>query len=459
MNRASQCGVRTLHTMTFAGAWALAACLLAIPSAVRAQSSDSGSLGDIARQVRSQKTSTADPGQAQQIADELSEDQNHADDAPGGFKTYNAGDYTLWVPAPFKVSGHDDAGVVLTGPMVGSKQPFLVVGSPFVLPPGAPDEAFHDAAAHFSNMYTDKATCTLATAGSRSAYECSLAVAQLNGTRVSGNAWLLRSGNTVYPVLCAAPSDSHNRDYLNGNRNGFKENAREGLEHEEQDVRAVWQKCDTAFQSIRPNEQKAQEAGKTPASAGASTVVAANASPAPKQSPAQPTAALQSQASTVPAGFKIHAFNYCKSRNECYDASVLVPAEAKLVSSNCKEYIFETKIQGTAFLLMTGPEGGECDGQSASGPDLVRWSQLVDPENKRAPGTYSTISSQTTKQDGKPAVITTLGFRKGMDSYMGKRIEVENNGVTLVAGCIAARDHFDDGDAVCTAMITSMLLP
>jgi len=472
MIRASHPPVRMFHPIGFARAWAIAASLLMIPFAVSAQTSQSGSLGDVARQVRAQKTSSADSAQAQQIADELSEDQNHRDDAPAGFKTYNAGDYTLWIPAPFKVSGHDDAGVVLTGPMVGSKQPFVLVGTPFVLPSEAPDDAFREAATHFSNMYSQKATCTQASAGSHSAYECSLALALLNGTRVSGNAWLLRSGSTVYPVLCAAPSDSNNRDSLNGTRDGAKENAREGLDREEQDVRAVWRKCETAFQSIRPAEKKVQPAVAQAGGASApgpqaqavpSKVPAGAGAPAPSVTDtaraAAPAAMQQQQASTVPAGFKIHAFNYCKSQNECWDASVLVPADAKLVSSNCKEYIFETKIQGTTFLLMAGPEGGECGGQNANGPDLVRWSQLVDPEAKRAPGTYSTISSQITKQDGKPAIITTLGFRRGLESWMGKRLEIESNGVSLAVGCLAPRDHFDDGDAVCTTLITSLLLP
>jgi hypothetical protein len=439
--------------------WAIAACLTLIPCALLAQDSQSGSLADIARQVRAQKQSGADPNQAQQTANELSEDQNRGDDAPGGFKTYNAGDYTLWMPAPFKVSGHDDSGVVLTGPSVGSKQTLVLIGTPFILASGAPDDAFRDAAAHFSNLYTQKATCSQATAaGNRSAYECSLAVAQLSGIRVSGNAWFLRSGNTVYPVLCAAPSDSNYRDAVNNTRNPFRDNARDGLNREEQDVRGVWQKCETAFQSIRPKE------GKQPQSVAQANTAAPGAAPtvaAPAPAPVQPASApvAQAPASTVPAGFKIHAFNYCRNRNECWDASVLVPTDAKLISSSCKEYIFETKIHATDFLLMAGPEGGECDGQNGNGPDIVRWSQLVDPETKRAPGTYSTISSQTTTLDGKPAIITTLGFRKGMDSWMGKRIEIESNGVPLVVGCIAPRDHFDDGDSVCSAMISSLLLP
>lgn len=162
-------------------------------------------------------------------------------------------------------------------------------------------------------------------------------------------------------------------------------------------------------------------------------------------------------ASTIPAGFKVHAFNYCKNRTECWNASVLVPADAQLVSSACKQSAFETKVQGTTFLLMAGPTAAECDGNA--GPDQVRWKQLVDPENRRAPGTYSLVSSLNTSLAGKPAVVTTMTFRKGLDSWMGKRGEVESNGVPLVVGCMAPRDHFADGDGVCSRLIESLVLP
>ena len=145
----------------------------------------------------------------------------------------------------------------------------------------------------------------------------------------------------------------------------------------------------------------------------------------------------------------------CSGVQHCFNASILIPVDAKLVSSDCKQSIFETKIQGTPFLLMAGP--ATCDG--AGGPNLVRWNQLVDPETKRPPGTYNLISSQSTKIDGRAANVVTIGFRKGLDSFMGKRIEVESNGIPLVVGCIAARDNFPDGDAACSTMMNSLQMP
>ncbi len=470
-------GVRGGMIATWTMAAMMGASLLLIAPAASAQS---GSLADAARQARAQRqTQPNSANSAQQVADELSEDQN--DDAPGGFKTYNAGDYKLWVPAPYKVEGHDDAGVVLGGPMVGVKHPMVLVGTPIAVHWKNNDEAFLETATQFSHLYTQTATCAKSTVAGLGAFECGLAAANLLGQRVGGNAVFVLSAGNIYPVFCVAPTDSRSRDIINNPHvnNGVKEWSRETLQREEADTKSVWQKCDTVFQSIRvrptvkPDNAQQQAgpavaavSGKAPAPSGATGAEApptvAVAATGTHQDAAQavqaaPTPGSAPALSTVPAGFKVHAFNYCKSANQCWNASVLVPADAKLVSSTCKQYIFESKVQGTAFLLMAGPANGECDG--SGGPDPVRWNQLVDPESKRAPGTYNTISSQNTNLDGKPAIITTMSFRRGLDSWEGKRVEVENNGVALVAGCLAPRDHFADGEAVCSTLIGSLQLP
>jgi hypothetical protein len=457
MSRVLDATAQNPRITSFLLGWAIAASLLLIPAAVWAQTQQSGSLADVARQVRAQKGQPgAGPSSAQQVADQLSDDQNRSDDAPGGFKTYNAGDYSLWVPAPYKVGAHDHAGVVLEGPTVGNKRSLLMVGIPFLLPPGAGDDAFRDSATQFSHLYSKNTTCNKMAAGNHAAYECSLAVAELSGTRVSGKVWFLRSASTVYPVLCATPSESYNRAGVKSQRAVSKENTPETLEREDPDVKGLWQKCETAFQSIRPKEVKAQQ---VMAQAGA-TGSAAGSAVAAGQSGTQAAATLANpSASSAPAGYKVHPFHYCSGPQQCWDASVLVPAEAQLISSDCKQYVFESKVQGTPFLLMAGPAAGECGDQSSGGPNLVRWKQLADPESKRAPGTYNTISTQVMKLAGKTAAITTMHFRNGLTDWMGKRAEVDSNGVSLVVGCIAPRDHFDDGDAVCSTLIGSLQLP
>ncbi|HET6179793.1 MAG TPA: hypothetical protein VFE61_22920 [Candidatus Sulfotelmatobacter sp.] len=444
------------------------------------QGQQGGSLADAARQARAQKQGQAKPGstQAQQVADQMSEEQNDTG-APGGFKTYNAGDYNVWIPAPYMVEGHDDAGIVLAGPTIGSKRPLILVGTPIVTHWENSDAAFQDAATQFSRLYAQTTQCTKTTVADHAAFKCGMAAATLLGRQMGGNAVFVRGSGTIYPVLCLAPTDSGARDTLNNPRASYQDKlaARDTLAREEQDVRSVWQKCDTVFSSIhvKPGMGKQAEAksgnnsdttanasGTDSASSGAPGSLA-DVARRLKQDPSQaavvaapaPAASPQAQ-TTVPAGFKIHAFQYCSGPRQCWNGSVLVPVDAKLVSSDCNKYVFEVKVQGTPFLLMAGSAGAEC---GTGGPDPVSWNQLADPESKRAPGTYSTISSQVAKIDDKAATITTLSFRKGLTDWMGERAEVENNGVPLVVGCIAPRDRFADGDAVCSALIGSLRLP
>jgi hypothetical protein len=438
--------------------------------------------------VRAQKgQANANSNQAQQVADELSEDQNDGG-APGGFKNYNAGDYKLWVPAPYRVEGHDDAGIVLSGPMVGVKHPVVLVGTPIAAHWQNNDAAFQETATHFSRLYAQSANCEKTTIADHPAYRCGLAAANLLGSQVSGNAVFVLGSGSIFPVFCVTPTDSQSRDIPNDSHvsNGAKALARKAPDREDADSRKVWQQCDTVFQSIRLSVQQragqaagAAAAPETPAqpasaqpgkssaaigagqpSAGGPSLLADAATGSRQgQTQAAPTSSPGEPASTAPPGYKLHPFHYCNGPQQCWDASVLVPADAQLISSDCKQYVFATKVQGMEFLLMAGPARADCDGRSASPANLVRWKQLADPDSARAPGTYSTISSQMTKIEGKPATITTMAFRTGLTEWMGKRVEVESNGVSLVVGCIAQREHFDNGDTVCSTLIGSLQLP
>lgn len=437
--------------------WLMVASLVLTCSAGWGQAAPSGSLADAARQARAQKQSSGDVSQAQQVADELSEDQN--DSAPGGFKTYNSPAYKVSVPAPFTIAGQDDGGTILSGPKYFNTSPLVFVGNAIVIhEPG--EDALNDVATQFVKHYAQSVTCNKSTVAGHPAYSCGLAAANLQGHSVGGNAIFVRIANNVYPLMCVATTESSARDTVNDPHASLKAKlrARQVLVEEDGHIKEVWQRCDTVFASIHFNDN-----------AGAQQEVVQTAKPVTNQGTqvaqaAQPAADVQSAAaspvpqSTAPEGFKIHSFTYCRSANQCWDASIFVPSDAKLVSSTCKQFIFESKIQGTSFLLMAGPAGGEC-GAGNSNADLVRWKQLVDPENKRAPGTYSTISSLSMTVEGKPAAITTMTFRKGLDDWMGKRVEVESNGIPLVVGCIAPREHFADGEAICSAMIASLQLP
>lgn len=479
----------------------LATFSLLVLAGLPARGQDSNSLADIARQARAQKQAQpkAEASQAQQIVDQLAEDQEDKD-APAGFKTYDASSYKLWIPAPYTIDAHDVGGVVLTGPQVGSTRPLVLAGSP-ILQHMEGDDAFHDAATQFARAYAPSANCTKTTVVGRNAYQCSLAGANLLGHSVSGNAVLVQGTIGIVPVLCVANTESRARDILNNPHASYKAKkyAREVMEHEDQDVRTAWQKCDSVFQSIRIKEESASQKTTLAAtnaavdspksapspdaavdSAKAAAPSAAAAPPANAGGPASladiarqlhqpaargmavpappPTVAVQS---TVPAGSKVQAFTYCKNHTQqCWNASVLVPTDAQLVSSDCKQYVFETKVHGAPFVLLMGPAGSEsCPGRNPSDGSTVRWKQLVDSERERDPGTSSTISAEQTNLDGKQAFITQMRFRKGAADWIVKRAEVENNDAHLVVGCMAPKDTFADGDTICSGLIGSLRLP
>src|SRR5882762_1324035 len=82
-----------------------------MPSVAWAQDN---SLGNVARQSRAQKENLqGPPGKAQALVDEMEQEQEEAENAPVGFRTYNAGDYKLRVPFPYELEGRENEGAVL----------------------------------------------------------------------------------------------------------------------------------------------------------------------------------------------------------------------------------------------------------------------------------------------------------------------------------------------------------
>jgi hypothetical protein len=179
--------------------WAQKTLLLLLLLAGAVFSAHAQSLGDLARQARAEKQDQprAQSSQAQQLVNQLVEDQDDTGNAPAGFKTYNAGDYRLWVPAPFTVDGHDAAGVVLANATQGRARSLVLAGNPVVLSAASDDDAFRQMASQFAHVYAQSATCTQTSLANRKAYQCGLAGAKLLGHSVSGKAVFVRGSHSV----------------------------------------------------------------------------------------------------------------------------------------------------------------------------------------------------------------------------------------------------------------------
>jgi|SRR5579864_2999629 len=472
MRQTSHFGIN--DSRVFHGRWMRFALFLC--AAAYAAQAQSGSLAEAARQVRAEKQSQPDEtSKAQQIANDLSEDQNQKGVA-GGFKLYDAGAYKLTLPAPYSTNLHDDGGTVISGPRVGTVVPLTLVGNSIILQ-GDTDDAFRDASVQFARNYAQSANCTQTTVANHNAYQCMLAGANLAGRSVGGTAMFLRDGRNIYPLFCVSTTDSNARDVLNNQYASYlqKMHAKQVLAQETEYAREVWQKCDTVFQSIHfvhggqhplTTSERADAGPGTNVSDRGKAAVSPSLPATDSQSHQSPTtqtvppSLTSSTQASVPSGFKAQPFTYCKGPNNCWDASVLVPSEARLVSSDCKQYIFELTVNGSPLLLLAGPAGGEgCSNNSPGDPNRVRWNELAEPESRRATGAYSTIGTMQATLDGKRALITQIGFRKDLTSWIGKRAEIENNGVPLFVGCMAPRDTFEDVDAICSSWIGSLRLP
>src|SRR5579864_1519192 len=105
------------------------------------QDSDSQSrpLGDVARQTRAQADTNGQPSKAQQLVDEMQREQEEAANAPTGFKSYDAGDYRLFVPFPYSLEGRENGGAVLLGSRLGVTNTEVMAGAPIQIPANLSD--------------------------------------------------------------------------------------------------------------------------------------------------------------------------------------------------------------------------------------------------------------------------------------------------------------------------------
>src|ERR1700730_16828742 len=125
------------------GVLAAAACIVCLSVVSLAQDSDEpNSLGDIARQTRAHVASEPEgkSSKAQDLVDEMQQEQEAAANAPTGFVNYNAGDYRLFVPFPFHLEGRENGGAVLLGSSLGINNTEVLAGTPLPIPPNLSDQ-------------------------------------------------------------------------------------------------------------------------------------------------------------------------------------------------------------------------------------------------------------------------------------------------------------------------------
>src|SRR5580700_3000611 len=188
----------------------LGACLLTASLPVHAQDA-SPSLGDVARQSRSQRQQAdSTPSKAQELADQLQQEQEESENAPVGYKTYNAGDYRLWVPFPYEVEGRDQIGTVLAGSRVGVTNTEVMAGNPLAFPSNLDEGTERNLVSQVARLYSQYPSCAPIKLGERRAYRCGLDKANLMGNEVWGTmVFVIASATTSSVITLAATRIPH----------------------------------------------------------------------------------------------------------------------------------------------------------------------------------------------------------------------------------------------------------
>jgi hypothetical protein len=459
-------------------------------------SNQNGSLADLARQTRAHKQSAPESSssKAQELADQLQQEQEESENAPVGFKTYNAGDYRLWVPFPYEIEGRDQVGTILAGSRVGVTKTEVVVGNPLAFPAGLDEGSERNLLSQVAGLYSQHPSCGPIKIGERRGYRCGLDRAYLMGTEVWGTMVFVIASGSVIPVMCVSPHESN--QCVSHDQFGYhycpQQTTAQMLARQQEDRNST-QACDQViYPSIRLREDYAPRslsaaasgknmnqpgAGKTavkpPATGGPQVVAKSDAGAAPslaevvrtaKQAAAnQPRAKVTLDATDggglPPAGFKSETFSYCERQNFCWHAYVFLPANAVRLKYYAPEFVFEVPFDKDTVLLFAGEAQVSAVNRSSKDPTLALWREINATEGSVADSNLQAATRDEATIAGKPGFLTHFEIKRNDVIWVGVRANVVSRGVELMVGCLAPQKRFGDADEDCSTLIDSLRLP
>ncbi|HLW85934.1 MAG TPA: hypothetical protein VKR60_12025 [Candidatus Sulfotelmatobacter sp.] len=475
------------------------------------------SLADLARKTRAQKQSAQTPGsvsKAQELASQLEQEQEESENAPVGFKTYNAGDYRLWVPFPYEVEGRDEIGTVLAGSRVGVTNTVVMAGNPLSFPPNLDDATERNLVSQVARFYSQSSGCGAIKFGERRAYRCGLNRAWLMGNEVSGTMLFLMGPSSVIPVMCVSPDD--NSKCLTSDKWGYHTCANQNPSWDEvqktkadlltrnQDQRTTAQVCDQViYPSIRLREDLAPRSFSNPASEGTNQpapaktaaklpagggpqAVAKSAEPEAAATPsladvvrhAKESAANQPKAKRKldatdggglpPAGFKSASFSYCQGPDYCWQASLFLPLNAVPTDPRYPEFVYEAplgqdrlsqdKLGQDKVLLFAGFAHISFANRGGKDPSVALWREINADDSVGQSGLQAVTRDEATIA-GMPGFLTHFEIKRNDTIWVGIRANVVSRGVELMVGCLAPKQRFGDADQDCSTLIDSLRLP
>jgi len=369
----------------------VAAALLFCAYGAWAQDSDAqnSSLADTARQNRAQHAaSEGQSSKAQQLVDEMQQEQEASDNAPTGFKSFDAGDYRLFVPFPYTLEGRDNGGAVLLGSRLGVTNTEVLAGSPIPIPSGMNDAQLMSYAQQLASYHGQGAYCSAMKMESRKAFRCAWSgIPNLLGHQVVGSMVIVVASRGLIPVMCVSPDQLGSYAVQCQSQSGYRPCSRNYVTWDQaqkinaanaardHDQRTTWQMCDQIIYPsislkedivVHPANIAEAKAAKTTGPVlqdtsvayGAQTASVAELAQTARSAPrVKPQATLDSAEGTsvAPAGFQTFALQYCQNPQQCSEAAVVIPEKAEIVSRVNGQHIFKAALDGEYMLFYAGP--------------------------------------------------------------------------------------------------------
>lgn len=463
---------------------------------------DAGSLGDVARQTRAQHATdqSKTPGKAQTLVDEMQQEQEAAENAPVGFKNYDAGEYRIFVPYPYSLEGRDNGGAVLLGSRLGITNTEVMAGTPIPLPANLNDAALGNFVRQIAQRYSQSTYCSPSLVGDHKVFRCGMNKGYLLGHEVWGSMEFVVASNSVIPIVCVSPDDLNNcvgYDKYGGYQTCSKrhpswdevQREQKAVQTRFQDERTTMQVCD---QVIYPSVQLKEDIVVHPANiaegrttkpaqaASQNTTVAPLGEASGTQGSSLAELARQTRQAAHgkaqaaldnsegkglgPAGFQAFVVQYCQNPQHCSEATVMIPEKAEVISRINGQHIFKTILNGDPVMLYAGPADVNDPYRSMTDHDYIRIRDVANSNGwsrEKADG----VSTQELTIDGRPALMTRFRYQRDAKIWwIGERALVEvksspyDQGYQFLVGCTAPEERFADAETLCTTLVNSLRL-
>ncbi len=454
------------------------------------EAESANSLGDVARQTRAQHASApADKSsKAQGLVDEMQQEQEAEENAPVGFKNYNAGEYRLFVPFPYTLEGRENGGAVLVGSRLGITNTEVLAGNPVPIRANLSDSDLGILVGQLARQHSPNSNCSPIKLGSRKAFRCGMYQGYVLGRQVWGTMEYVVASSSVIPVMCVSP-DEH--ECLSSYGPGYHacnhphpawaevQETRAAIQIRDRDERTTAQMCD---QIIYPSIQLKEDIVVHPASIpeGKAHVVSVSvpedrsvmASPGQgaslaelarqtRQAPRDKAQATldNAEGDSAPAGFQSLSLQYCLNPQQCSEASVVIPEKAEVVSRVNGQHIFKAAIDGEPVMLYAGPADVNAPYRGLTDPDYIRIRDLAN-SNGWSREKPDDVSTQDLNIMGRPALMTRFRYQRDQKRWwIGERILIDNHGAQFLLGCAAPEEHFADAERLCTTLVNSLRFP